>query len=120
MHTSTLFSILNIELLVGQVVVHRYAIFLCSLDDNLVGQLTKQVVKMTVTMTTTKTFSMTANSIATIMTMTTSMVEDIHLEELMVNVVELRVGGSATVVEIIQITNNTTMTTSLEISTRIV
>ena len=51
----------------------------------------------------------------TIMTMTTSMEEDIHLEELMVNVVELRVGGSATVVEIIQITSNTTITTSLEI-----
>ena len=104
----------------GQVVVHRYAIFLCSFDDNLVGQLTRQVVEMTVTMTTTMTVSMTATPLATIMTMTTSMEEDIHLEELMVNVVELRVGGSATVVEIIQITNNTTMTTSLEISSRIV
>ena len=101
----------------GQVVVHRYAIFLCSFDDNLVGQLTRQVV---VAMTTTMTVSMTATTIATIMTMTTSMEEDIHLEELMVNVVELRVGGSATVVEIIQITSNTTMTTSLEISSRIV
>ena len=61
------------------------------------------------------TISMTATTMVTIMTMTTSMEEDIHLEELMVNVVELRVGGSATVVEIIQITSNTTMTTSLEI-----
>ena len=39
MHTSTLFSILDIEELVGQVVAHRFAIFLCSLDDSLVGQL---------------------------------------------------------------------------------
>ena len=75
---------------------------------------------MTVTMTTTMTVSMTATPLATIMTMTTSMEEDIHLEELMVNVVELRVGGSATVVGIIQITTNTTITTSLEISSRIV
>ena len=53
------------------------------------------------------------NPAVMVMLMTVLMLRTIHLEELMVKVVELRVGGNATVVEAIQMTSKTASTTIL-------